>query len=173
MLSSLPSLRTRFVTYGSRATFEDTRKPKATGSVPNMSNAQAQRSWLEAVLDYVTLLQVPHGWFLHFYVVSVVCSLFWGVNIIFKSPLLVTIAEAAGARGSLSMSQIALMWSLMAVQGLRRLAESLLLGKSSASKMWFVHWILGILFYVAMSIAVWIEGAGTSSSRHENMETIN
>ncbi|CAL8576483.1 hypothetical protein XPA_002363 [Xanthoria parietina] len=59
------------------------------------------------------------------------------------------------------MNQLALMWTLMAVQGLRRLVESILLGKSSASKMWFVHWILGVLFYAAMSIAVWIEGAET------------
>lgn len=58
------------------------------------------------------------------------------------------------------MNQLALVWTLMAVQGLRRLAESILLAKSSASKMWFVHWILGVMFYVAMSIAVWIEGAG-------------
>ena len=58
------------------------------------------------------------------------------------------------------MNQLALMWTLMAVQGLRRLVESILLGKPSASKMWFVHWILGVLFYAAMSIAVWIEGAG-------------
>lgn len=60
----------------------------------------------------------------------------------------------------MSMNQIALMWSLMAIQGLRRLTESILLGKSSASKMWSGHWILGMLFYIAMSIAVWIDGAG-------------
>ncbi|KAL8895136.1 MAG: hypothetical protein Q9192_003823 [Flavoplaca navasiana] len=47
----------------------------------------------------------------------------------------------------------------IAGDSLRRLAESILLGKSSASRMWFVHWILGILFYIAMSIAVWIDGA--------------
>lgn len=32
--------------------------------------------------------------------------------------------------------------------------------KPSASKMWFVHWLLGIAFYVTVGIAVWIEGAG-------------
>ncbi|KAL8690082.1 MAG: hypothetical protein Q9218_004396 [Villophora microphyllina] len=27
--------------------------------------------------------------------------------------------------------------------------------------MWFVHWMLGLSFYIAMSISVWIEGADT------------
>lgn len=62
----------------------------------------------------------------------------------------------------MSINQIAMVWSLMAVQGVRRLAESMTSGKPSSSKMWFVHWILGIWFYVAMSFAVWIDGAGKS-----------
>lgn len=60
----------------------------------------------------------------------------------------------------MSINQIALLWSFMTVHGIRRLLESLTLGKSSSSSMWFVHWALGIWFYLAMSFAVWIEGAG-------------
>lgn len=60
----------------------------------------------------------------------------------------------------MSINQVTLVWLLMTVQGIRRLLESLTLGKSSSSKMWFVHWALGISFYFAMSFAVWIEGAG-------------
>ena len=26
--------------------------------------------------------------------------------------------------------------------------------------MWFVHWLLGIAFYLAVGVSVWIEGAG-------------
>ncbi|KAI4236730.1 MAG: hypothetical protein L6R40_006074 [Gallowayella cf. fulva] len=48
---------------------------------------------------------------------------------------------------------------MMAVQGVRRLAESIMSGKSSTSKMWFVHWVLGIAFYLAVNVAVWVEGA--------------
>lgn len=68
----------------------------------------------------------------------------------------------SGVRSEKSMSkeQVILTWLLMTVQGGRRLSESIYLGKLSSSKMWFVHWILGILFYCAMSVAVWIEGAG-------------
>jgi 3-oxo-5-alpha-steroid 4-dehydrogenase 3 len=27
--------------------------------------------------------------------------------------------------------------------------------------MWFVHWFAGIGFYLAVAVAVWIEGAGS------------
>ncbi|KAI9817607.1 MAG: hypothetical protein M1832_004611 [Thelocarpon impressellum] len=54
--------------------------------------------------------------------------------------------------------QIALSWGLMTLQGGRRLYECIALGKPSQSTMWFVHWLLGIAFYGAMSMAVWVEG---------------
>ena len=37
-------------------------------------------------------------------------------------------------------------------------------GKPSTSKMWFVHWLLGIAFYLAVGVSVWIEGAGKSGT---------
>ena len=64
----------------------------------------------------------------------------------------------------MSIDQIVLTWSLMSIQGVRRLLESSLLAKSSESKMWFVHWLLGIAFYLAVGISVWIEGAGELST---------
>lgn len=52
-------------------------------------------------------------------------------------------------------------WVMMALQGCRRLYESCFVIKSgSASSMWFVHWVLGLMFYAIMSISVWIEGSG-------------
>ena len=70
--------------------------------------------------------------------------------------------RAASARDSMTMDAIILTWGLVTVQGVRRLAESYYLVKPSTSKMWFGHWILGIGFYVALGLAVWIEGAGRS-----------
>lgn len=61
----------------------------------------------------------------------------------------------------MSMDQIILVWSLMIIQGTRRLLESYFVTKHSASRMWFVHWYLGVAFYMAMGVAIWIEGAGT------------
>lgn len=64
----------------------------------------------------------------------------------------------------MSMNQIALVWLLMAVQGIRRLSESMTSSMASSSKMWFGHWIIGLWFYLAVSFAVWIDGAGVSSN---------
>lgn len=48
----------------------------------------------------------------------------------------------------------------MSVQGIRRFLESLVDAKASASKMFFAHWLLGLMFYVVMGVAIWIDGAG-------------
>ncbi|KAL8737367.1 MAG: hypothetical protein Q9181_001742 [Wetmoreana brouardii] len=164
-LSSLPPLRTRFLTYGSRATSHDV-KPRIAADENTRQDVRPPWEFVIQFLDYLAKLQVPHGWFLHFYVVSVACSVFWGFQIVFKTPLLVKLCDSAGWGGTMSLDQIALTWSLMAAQGVRRLMESTTLGKASASKMWIVHWMLGIAFYAAMSIAVWIDGADTILHSH-------
>ena len=64
----------------------------------------------------------------------------------------------------MSVDQIALTWSLMSLQGVRRLLESTMFAKPSTSKMWFVHWLLGIAFYLAVGVSSWIEGAGKSGN---------
>ena len=90
--------------------------------------------------------------------------MFWGVQFVSKGSILELICQSAGnndPKKSMSVDRIALTWTLMSIQGVRRLLESSLLAKSSASKMWFVHWLLGIAFYLAMSVSIWIEGAGT------------
>ena len=58
----------------------------------------------------------------------------------------------------MSVDQISLTWALVLAQGIRRLIESAALAKPSTSKMWVGLWMLGIAFYVAMSMAVWVEG---------------
>ena len=72
---------------------------------------------------------------------------------------------------SMSMNQITLLWSLMLIQGIRRLVESVFVMKTSVSNMWFLHYLLGIGFYLIMGVAVWIEGAGklTLSLRYPNV----
>lgn len=63
-------------------------------------------------------------------------------------------------QSSMSVNQAILCWVLMVVHSGRRLAECCVFSKPSASRMWFVHWLLGISFYLAATVAVWIEGAG-------------
>ncbi|KAK8167572.1 3-oxo-5-alpha-steroid 4-dehydrogenase-domain-containing protein [Phyllosticta citribraziliensis] len=57
----------------------------------------------------------------------------------------------------------------MLAQGLRRLFESTCISKpssSSSSSMWVTHWLLGLFFYAAMSVAVWIEASQTLQANH-------
>ena len=71
--------------------------------------------------------------------------------------------EPTSSERAMPVVRIILAWALMSAQGVRRLVESAIFAKPSMSKMWFVHWILGIAFYTAIGVAVWIEGAGKSS----------
>jgi 3-oxo-5-alpha-steroid 4-dehydrogenase 3 / polyprenol reductase len=58
----------------------------------------------------------------------------------------------------MTLEQIYLCWALMFFQGSRRLYECLVINKSSKSRMWILHWAMGLAFYTAMSMAVWVEG---------------
>ena len=160
LLTSAPSLRNRFVLYGSRSQSfagEATRKGKS--AVP----FSASKASFASLLDNLASLKVPHSWFLHFYVVSVASSIFWAYQILQRGYPVRVLCDYAGRRSSsppMTADQIAVTWSLMAVQGLRRLVESLIFRKQTASTMFIAHWLLGLCFYLAMSVAVWIEGAG-------------
>ena len=62
--------------------------------------------------------------------------------------------------------QVKIAWLMLLVQGGRRLYECLSLSKedifsvenTSTSKMWGGHWLLGLAFYAATSVAIWVEG---------------
>jgi len=104
---------------------------------------------------------VPHGYFTQFYVVSVVSSVFWLVQILMNGRVFTTIVSlksSADDAPSMSSAKLALTWSLMTAQGIRRLYESITLAKPSQAQMWVGHWLVGIAFYLAMSVAVWVEG---------------
>lgn len=80
-----------------------------------------------------------------------------------KGSLLEIICQSVGpsTQGKgMTVDQVVLCWSLVTVQGVRRLLETSFLGSSSRSKMWFIHWLLGISFYLALGVSCWIEGAG-------------
>lgn len=64
-------------------------------------------------------------------------------------------------RNGMSSDQTILAWALIGTQGIRRLLESMTTRKQSKSTMFIAHWFLGIFFYLAMGVAVWVEGIGT------------
>jgi 3-oxo-5-alpha-steroid 4-dehydrogenase 3 len=131
----VPALRSRFLAYGSRATSNGKSDP-ATAPKP------VNKSAIDQLLDLAATIQVPHNYFTHFYITSVACSLFWAWWL--------RLWDASG--------QLQVVWALMLLQGVRRMLESYAYTSTSKSSMWFAHWILGLVFYVATNIAIWIEG---------------
>ena len=156
---AIPVLRDRFLVYGPRAF------PASTRSRP-----QGKQAFHEKVLDYLASIKVPHGWFKHFYMVSVVSSMVWLQQLYTRGPVLQTVLWAISAnRPSMSFNQLVLCWTLLAIQGSRRLYESIILAKPSQSEMWVGHYLLGLLYYMAMGVAIWIEGAPALMSTNEPM----
>lgn len=170
-MNSIPAVRSRYIAYGSRATpindrdqidFQNDGKRFAEEST---ATANKTLESLESLLERLDAIQVPHAWFQHFYIVSVLSSFFWGVQILIKGSVMQALCHrfwsSTQAKG-MAVDQVVLTWSLVTIQGVRRLLETSLLVKSSGSKMWFVHWLLGMAFYLALGVSCWIEGAGMS-----------
>lgn len=155
VVNTFPPLQSRFVNYGARATKikDEHGKP-----VENLES-KGSFSWL---LDRLMIFRVPHSWFIHFYVVSVASSTFWAIELARKGSIFNFLAkyhmESSSNEPSMAFSQVVWAWMLMTIQGSRRLYECITLGKPSTSKMAGPAWILGILFYLAMGITVWVEG---------------
>lgn len=147
---SLPSsLRDRFLVYG----------PRATSQTPASRPAEASRG----LLDFLASWRVPHSYFAQFYIVSVISSLFWGFQLFCRGHVFQAVASRVSEEHqshSMALSQVILSWLLLALQGSRRLWESYIFQKPSSSQMSVVHWLLGIGFYLAAGIAIWIEGSG-------------
>ena len=162
-LNLVPELRSRCVPYGLRAT--QTGNLERNG-IKQSSSENFPRSLFLRILDELGRIQVPHGYFKHFYIISVLSSIFWGVQILGRGSVLkkfARLADNGDSTLSMSMNQVTLLWSLMLIQGIRRLVESVFVMKTSASSMWFLHYLLGIGFYLIMGVAVWTEGAGKPS----------
>ena len=165
MISAIPALRSRFINYGLRAT-PASAPLKGRDRKERRTQNDSTTGLLLKVLDNIRSFQVPHGSFEHFYALSLLSSLLWGSQLLSHGSLLRTLCQAAklenGANEYMSIDQILLSWSLLLLQGIRRLSESYLITNFSASRMWFVQWYLGMVFYVAIGVAAWIEGAGMS-----------
>lgn len=111
------------------------------------------------LLDYLADVRVPHNFFTHFYVVSVLCSLFWGWLLFLKPEFWANGFPNHTRLEAMTEGQLQLVWFLMLLQGVRRLLESYTYTSKSKSGMWFGHWILGLVFYLTINVAIWIEGA--------------
>lgn len=110
--------------------------------------------------------QVPHSWFWHFYFLSVSWSAFWAWQYVQRGTVMATLAEAQArsmaASPSVELGRVFLAWSMLAVQGSRRLYECFFVIKPGRTPMLFVHWAMALVFYTALNVSVWIEGSGES-----------
>ncbi|KAH7631749.1 hypothetical protein B0T09DRAFT_356262 [Sordaria sp. MPI-SDFR-AT-0083] len=162
---------------------------KARGKVDRNGGDGGEGNWLLSLINTLTSYgQVPHSWFITFYVASVACSLLWLWQFAVDGGLLravassqVTQAQAFSAKGgrgggggeggggggetsdsSVTIGQVGLAWTMMFLQGSRRLYEDSLVHGKSKSTMWIVHWVLGLSYYLFTSVAVWVEGSGAT-----------
>lgn len=140
------------------------RSPAGTDDQMKDADPKATNRFSDFVKAVASVGQIPHAWFMHFYVASIAGSLFWASEYLRDGPALGFIAARQAQSGSpaMSLEQTALVWTLMLLQGSRRLYECFFVMKTGSSKMWLVHWLLGLGFYVCMSISVWVDGSGTS-----------
>lgn len=151
----VPSLQQRFLKYGARAN-----KVKDEHGKPVQEPESGGR--LSHFMDLLASFSVPHSWFTHFYITSVASSVFWAIQVARKGLVFRFLAELhldnSANEPSMAIDQVVLVWALMAVQGTRRLYECITLTKPTTSRMGAPAYLLGVVFYLAMGVVVWVEG---------------
>lgn len=153
-------IRAVLMDYGARRPQKKDAASATTAANANISPAMLK---LRGVLAKLTnCSQVPHSWFRHFYIVSTGWSVIWLAQFLSKGRVMAAIAswQQKTAPNSMGLGQTYVVAALMAVQGMRRLYESYFVARMGKSPMWFVHWMLGLAYYTAMGLGVWIEGSG-------------
>ncbi|KAI1335489.1 hypothetical protein F5Y15DRAFT_245236 [Xylariaceae sp. FL0016] len=178
-IAALPeSTRRSLVQYGARSVETPPLTSNATSSPIPQSKGKCCRgseengnnstepdpntgSTITLMTRITSLGKVPHAWFIHFYVTSVSCSLFWAIQFAYHGGVLDFIAQRQAQFGTVPMTliQVIAAWSCMAVQGVRRLYEHFAVMKASSSQMWLPHWLMGITFYACTSVSIWVEGS--------------
>jgi 3-oxo-5-alpha-steroid 4-dehydrogenase 3 / polyprenol reductase len=151
LIASLPTkLKRHVLNYGAR----QAGMPGTNGRLEYLARTLA--SWG----------QVPHSWFATFYGSYIICSVVWGFQFFSKGAILQTIAhmQASSQAQSMGRGQVLLVWALTILQASRRLYEQLFVFNTSSSQMWVLHWLLGLLFYLCLSISIWVEAPGSSSA---------
>lgn len=157
--------RRHLLDYGARTSKAQTNNVGAEHGGRDLSQ---NGGWLtRSVAALTSRGQVPHSWFSSFYLTSLAWSFFWLAQYLSDGKTLHFLAArqmaASPPTPSMNPGQVALLWSMMLLQAGRRTYEHWASFKPSTSKMWFVHWLLGIFFYTTMGLSVWIEGSGMKS----------
>lgn len=128
---------------------------------------QEEDSLVQALRKLTSLGQVPHSFFFTYYAFYILWAEAWAVQYFLDGPNLLgflTRRQVALAPDAPAMagSQVVVLWAMMFLQAGRRLYECFAVMKPSKSTMWFTHWFLGLGYYFGVSVAIWVEGSGTS-----------
>jgi 3-oxo-5-alpha-steroid 4-dehydrogenase 3 len=149
-LHLVPALNRRFLAYGARAQLR-----------PDKKRDDASKS---TFLDRLASLTVPHSWFLHFYTLAITNTLLWAWQIALQTSLFLRLERSAIAQiipnEPMTAEQVIFVATLFLCQCVRRWSECFWLNRSnSTSRMHAAHYVMGMAFYVAMNVAIWIEGS--------------
>ncbi len=118
--------------------------------------------WLDKTVAQLTSRsQIPHSWFASFYAAYLACAAFWALQCFTGGRVLgyFVACQAATQAPSMALSQVWTASILMALQAVRRLYEQFVVMRPSKSTMWLVHWLLGLVFYLTLSVSIWVEGS--------------
>lgn len=156
--------RRALLTYGARN--------EVAGKETKANGEQEKSGVLETLLAKLAkYTEIPHSAFWHFYVLSATCSALWAWQFVTKGTLMrflvekqITIAgsslPSSNAAKAADLGRVFAAWAMLALQGLRRLYECMYVLKAGKSGMLLAHWLVGVVFYLLMSVAVWIDHAG-------------
>lgn len=140
-----PALANRFLAYGARANLE------ANSAIVKKPAKQTQKAVGIKFLDDLATLTVPHSWFIHFYILSVSCS------IVFLSVFYYHDYHDTAIKHSQNLEIAAFTSHLMLLQGLRRFLECIYVTRISTSRMWIGHYAIGMAFYLVTNLAIWVD----------------
>lgn len=163
-LQGLPSsVRSNLMDYGARKSpgTEGTKKMDKTDS-----GKQQKEDSEDVLAKLIKATQVPHSWFWHFYAFSMLGSAFWAWQFVTQGRAMRVLiggqnqGKAVEAADPDALGRVVVAWTMMALQGSRRLYECVAVTKPGSSPMLAVHWLMGLMFYGVMGVSIWIESSG-------------
>ncbi|CAK7269089.1 hypothetical protein SEPCBS57363_003427 [Sporothrix epigloea] len=175
LLTVLPAAAQQHVLdYGPRTAKRANPTDEAQDNNKDQSNSEPS-AWMRTLATIGPYLQVPHSWFISFYVFYLVCSASWATqwwtwsqalpgsrgadNLLGRIVARQQAADIGTAATSMHLAQVYVAFALEMLQTGRRSYEYLCVFRPSKAKMNVAHFLMGFLYYAIMSVAVWVEGS--------------